>query len=167
MTDATSRQGSSPGDRFPEGSHPYEPGVAGLAAAVQNLSFAGDLAAVQDIVLKSGRGLTGADGATFVLRDGDMCFYGDEDGITPLWKGQHFPLEAHISLWSMVHRRSVAIEDVSVDERVPHDGTSVKSLVVVPIRPADPLGAIGTYWEQRHVATAEEVELLEALAHSQ
>ena len=41
--------------------------------------------------------LVGADGATFVLRDGDCCYYVDEDAISPLWKGQRFPLEACIS----------------------------------------------------------------------
>jgi PAS domain S-box-containing protein len=168
MTDATSSEGSSR-ENLGEHSQPYARGAAGLAAAVQQLSLAHDLPTVQQIVRNAARALTGADGATFVLREGDMCFYADEDGIAPLWKGQPFPLEAHISLWSMVHRRSVAIEDISADDRVPHDAhhaTSVKSLVTVPIRPPDPLGAIGVSWAQRHVPTTEDVELLEALADS-
>jgi GAF domain-containing protein len=34
---------------------------------------------------------------------------------------------------------------------------------MVPIRIADPLGAIGAYWSTPHVATSEEIELLEIL----
>src|SRR5690606_18892459 len=55
------------------------------------------------------------------------------------------------------------------DERVPIDAyrsTFVKSLVMVPIRPADPIGAIGTYWAAPRVASDEEVRLLQALADS-
>ena len=46
-----------------------------------------------DIVRHAARQLVGADGATFVLRDGDKSFYADEDAIAPLWKGLRFPLE--------------------------------------------------------------------------
>ncbi len=44
------------------------------------------------VVRHAARELTGADGATFVLRDADKCFYADEDAIAPLWKGQRFPM---------------------------------------------------------------------------
>ena len=37
-------------------------------------------------------------------------------------------------------------------------------MVVVPVRAADPLGAIGTYWAAKRKPTDEEVRLLEALA---
>jgi hypothetical protein len=59
---------------------------------------------IQEIVRGGARRLTGADGATFVLRDGDKCFYADEDAIEPLWKGQRFPLEQCISGWAMRNR---------------------------------------------------------------
>jgi putative nucleotidyltransferase with HDIG domain len=39
-------------------------------------------------------------------------------------------------------------------------------MAIVPIRQMEPLGAIGNYWAQRHHATEEEVELLQALADS-
>jgi serine/threonine protein kinase len=67
----------------------------------------------------------------------------------------------------MVNRQTVVIADVFADPRVPHDtyrATFVKSTVVVPVRPADPLGAIGTYWAARHEPTEADVRLLEALA---
>jgi diguanylate cyclase (GGDEF)-like protein len=147
----------------------YEAGTKGLVGAVQDLSRARDLPAVQDIIRRAARTLTGADGATFILRDGPMCLYADEDAIAPLWKGRRFPLESCISGWSMLHRQAVLIEDIYADDRIPHDAyrpTFVKSLVMVPIRSTDPLGAIGNYWATRHRATSEEKGLLQALADS-
>ena len=64
-----------------------------LIEVVQELSLARGLDAIVEIVRHAARELTGADGATFVLRDDDKCFYVDEDAISPLWKGQRFPLE--------------------------------------------------------------------------
>jgi serine/threonine protein kinase len=143
------------------------PGVDLLVETVQRLSLARDVETVREIVRRSARRLAGADGATFVLRDGDLCHYVDEDAIGPLWKGQRFPMSACISGWAMLNRQAAVIEDIYVDERIPHDAyrpTFVKSLVMVPIRRLDPLGAIGAYWATRHRATAEEVRLLQALA---
>lgn len=147
---------------------PYYQGLERLVTVVQELSLARDVDTVMAIVRRAARELTGADGATFVLRDkGDMCFYADEDAISPLWKGQRFPMESCISGWTMLHRQHAAIEDIYIDPRIPHDAyrpTFVKSLVMVPIRTLDPLGAIGNYWATRHRPTPEEVELLQALA---
>jgi diguanylate cyclase (GGDEF)-like protein len=140
-----------------------------LVAAVQELSLARTAESVQRIVRTAARELTGADGATFVLRDGDKCFYVDEDAIQPLWKGQRFPLEACISGWTMLNHSHAVIEDIYADDRIPHDAyrpTFVKSLVMVPIRTKEPLGAIGLYWAQRHLATEEEIGLARALADS-
>ncbi len=50
--------------------------------------------AIVEIVRHAARVLTGADGATFILKDKDKCYYVDEDAIEPLWKGKRFPLEA-------------------------------------------------------------------------
>jgi light-regulated signal transduction histidine kinase (bacteriophytochrome) len=69
----------------------------------------------------------------------------------------------------MLNRQAVIIEDIYADSRIPHDAyrpTFVKSLVMMPIRTVEPIGAIGTYWATRHKATAEEVNLLQALADS-
>src|SRR5262249_24969509 len=125
------------------------------------------LEAIQLIVRRAARELTHADGATFVMRDVNLCYYADEDAISPLWKGQRFPMSACISGWAMLNRQAAVIEDIYADERIPHDAyrpTFVKSLVMVPIRRLDPLGAIGAYWATRHRATSEEVRLLQALA---
>jgi light-regulated signal transduction histidine kinase (bacteriophytochrome) len=44
--------------------------------------------------------------------------------------------------------------------------TFVKSMVMVPIRKTHPVGAIGIYWREPHVASEWEVRLLQALADS-
>jgi len=140
-----------------------------LVRAVQELALARDLAAIQAVVRWAARELVGADGATFVLRDGDRCHYADEDAIAPLWKGQRFPMGACVSGWAMLHREAAVIPDIYADARIPHDAyrpTFVRSLVMVPIRTADPVGAIGTYWAAPHAATPWEVGLLCALADS-
>jgi len=144
-------------------------GMKHLVSVVQRLSLARNLETVMAIVRRAVRDLTGADGATFVLREGEHCYYADEDAIGPLWKGRRFPLSACISGWAMLHRQAVAIDDIYADERIPHDAyrtTFVKSLVMTPIRSAAPIGAVGAYWAQNHHASPEEIELLQALADS-
>ena len=139
-----------------------------LIDLITQLSLARGLEEVMSIVRQGARRLTGADGVTFVLRENDLCFYADEDAISPLWKGQRFPMSQCISGWTMLHRQPVVIEDIYADPRIPHDAyrlTFVKSLVMVPVRRDDPVAAIGAYWAQRHVASPEEVDLLLAIAN--
>jgi signal transduction histidine kinase len=146
-----------------------EGGHKRLIAAIQELSLARDLEGVQHVVRRVARELTGADGATFVLRDDGHCFYADEDAIEPLWKGKRFPMQACISGWAMRHRESVVIPDIYADARIPTDAyrpTFVKSLAMVPIRQKEPIGAIGTYWATTRTVTDAELELLQALADS-
>jgi signal transduction histidine kinase/CheY-like chemotaxis protein len=138
-----------------------------LVSVVQELSLARSLETIMDVVRRAARDLSAADGASFILRDNGQCFYAEEDAIGPLWKGQRFPMEACVSGWSMLHRKALAIEDIYVDPRVPHEAyrpTFVKSLLMVPIRTQDPIGAIGVYWAQNHRPTETEVEVLAALA---
>lgn len=140
-----------------------------LVQAIQDLSLARDLSTVQAIVRTAARSIAGSDGATLVLRDGDCCSYVDEDAITPLWKGLRFPLTNCISGWSMLHQAPAVIPDIYEDARIPHDAyrpTFVKSLVMVPIRTKNPIGAIGNYWAHTHAASNDEVEFLQALADS-
>lgn len=142
-------------------------GMQQIVATVQELSEARSLDAVMKIVRTKARHLTGADGATFVLRDGDKCFYAEEDAIEPLWKGLRFPMSACISGWSMLNKQPAAIADIYADPRIPADAyrpTFVKSLLMVPIRSANPIGAIGNYWARNHAPSDEEIELLRALA---
>ncbi|MFT3697046.1 MAG: ATP-binding protein [Kofleriaceae bacterium] len=147
----------------------YVKGMERLVQVVQELSMARDLNTIQVIVRKAAREIGGADGATFVLRDNGKCFYADEDAISPLWKGLRFPMEHCISGWAMLHREHVVIEDIYKDSRIPHDAyrpTFVKSLVMVPIRQIDPVGAIGNYWAHEHRPSETTIKLLQALANS-
>lgn len=140
-----------------------------LVDVVQKLSLARGLDAIVDIVRTAARRLTGCDGATFVLRDGPYCYYVDEDAISPLWKGQRFPLETCISGWAMLNRKSAIIPDIYKDSRIPHAAyrpTFVHSLAMVPIRSYAPIGAIGNYWARHHECTPQELMLLEALANT-
>jgi hypothetical protein len=144
-------------------------GITRLVKAVQELSLTRDLPAIMSVVRHAARELTGADGATFVLRDGDFCYYAEEDAIAPLWKGQRFPLDICISGWAMLNRQPAIIEDIYADPRIPHEAyrpTFVKSLTMVPIRSEAPIGAIGNYWARQRKPTPEEVELLQALANT-
>ena len=150
-------------------SSPGTEGMQQLVAIVQRLSLARDLPSIMGIVRRAARELVHADGATFVLRDGDRCFYAEEDAIAPLWKGQRFPLQACISGWAMLNRQAAVIEDIYLDSRIPHDAyrpTFVKSLVMTPIRTVAPIGAIGVYWATQHLASKAEIDLLQALADS-
>lgn len=147
----------------------YRHATEHLIGVVQQLSLARDIQTVMEIVRRAARELTGSDGSTFVMRDGDQCFYADENAIEPLWKGLRFPMKACVSGWAMLNRQSVVIEDIYLDPRIPIDAyrpTFVKSLAMVPIRTLAPVGAIGNYWAKCHRATAEEMALLQALADS-
>ena len=144
-----------------------DPTLEHLVAVVRELSLARTLEAIMQIVRLAARQLTGADGATFILREHDLCYYAEEDAIAPLWKGRRFPMDICISGWVMLNRQPAVIEDVYADARIPADAyqpTFVKSLVMVPIRTMAPLGAIGTYWAERRQAAPQEVHLLQALA---
>jgi signal transduction histidine kinase len=147
----------------------YVLGMERLVTAVRELSQARDLASVMAVVRRAARDLTSADGASFVLRDGDLCFYADESAIAPLWKGSRFPMSTCVSGWAMLNGTHVVIPDIYDDPRVPaaaYRPTFVKSLAMVPIRQAAPIGAIGIYWAYHHQASATEVKLLQALADS-
>ena len=139
-----------------------------LIQVSQRLSFARTIGDVSRIVGSAARRLAGADGASVVLREGDLCHYVDEDSISPLWKGRRFPAAACISGWSILHGQTAIVPDIRLDERIPQDAykpTFVRSLVMVPIRELEPLGAIGVYWSDIHRPSPECVESLRSLAN--
>lgn len=139
----------------------------GLLDVVRDLSYVHDLAGVTGIVRRAVRQLVRADGATFVLREGDLVHYVDEDAIGPLWKGQRFPIRMCISGHAMLARETITIPDVYKDPRVPHDAyrpTFVRSLAMAPVRKDDPIAAVGAYWADIHETTPREAALLESLA---
>ena len=125
---------------------------------------------VREIVSSAARHLVGADGVTFVLRDGDDCVYMEEEAIGPLWKGKRFPMRDCISGWVMTHGQPVVVPDIFKDPRIPIEAylpTFVRSLAMVPIGKERPIGAIGAYWATTgHHATDSQLETLVALADS-
>ena len=138
-----------------------------LVTAVQELSLARDIEEVGNIVRVAARKLAGADGATFILKDGDNCYYADEDAIAPLWKGHRFPMHSCVSGWAMMHKEAAVIPDIYNDDRVPVEAyrpTFVKTMVMVPVRRLDPIAAIGNYWAEQHTPPEENIRLLQSLA---
>src|SRR3954468_7742696 len=131
------------------------------------LQSAATLPRIGEIVRRSARQVAGADGATFVLRDGELCFYADEDAIAPLWKGQRFPMTECISGWAMLNRQTVTVPDIEHDDRVPlaaYRPTFVRSLTMTPINREQPVGAIGAYWAGVGARQGDGTDALESLA---
>ncbi len=140
-----------------------------LLGITKELSFARDIAEVRAVIRSYARELIASDGITFILKEGEECHYCEEDAIAPLWKGRKFPLSDCISGWVMLNGQPAAIEDIYSDSRIPFDAyrpTFVKSLAMVPVRREDPMAAIGAYWATPHLATAEEMSILQFLADS-
>ena len=136
--------------------------------ALVRLRGAESLHDIHQAVRTAARQLVDADGATFVLRSDDECIYVDEDAISPLWRGQRFPVSECISGWAMLHNEHAAIRDITRDERIPQDAyrpTFVKSLLITPIGHGnETFGAIGAYWAQSYRATDRDIEALRELA---
>lgn len=146
-----------------------DPTLSALDRLALDLSMARGIEEIMAVVRRSARGLVGADGISFILRDNGRCYYADEDAIAPLWKGQRFPMETCISGWAMQHAEVVVIEDIYEDDRIPHAAyrpTFVRSLVMVPVRHEDPVAAIGAYWAHRHRPAPEVVRALRRIANS-
>ncbi len=138
-----------------------------LITAIKELAAARTLETVMAAVRFYARRLTNSDGVAFILRDGDLCYYADEDAISPLWKGQRFPISQCIGGWVMLNKQPVVIEDIYADRRISlemYRPTFVNSLAMVPIRVNDPLGALGCYWARHYQPTDVEVQLMQTLA---
>lgn len=140
-----------------------------LSVAQDRLARAENLDEIIAIVRDSARAICSADGVTFVLRDGDKCHYVEEEAIGPLWKGQKFPMATCISGWAMMHGKTAVIEDIFVDDRIPHDvyrKTFVKSLIMTPVGKDGAVAAIGAYWSEFRAFSEREVAVIVALAAS-
>jgi two-component sensor histidine kinase len=63
----------------------------------------------------------------------------------------------------------VVIPDIYLDDRIPHDAyrpTFVKSLIMTPVRPDDPIAAIGAYWAENHQPSPDVVAKLQVMARA-
>ncbi|MFP4163820.1 MAG: PAS domain S-box protein [Chitinispirillaceae bacterium] len=133
------------------------------------LSLARDIESITRIVSRFAKYSISADGATFILRENETCYYADEESVQPLWKGKRFPLSSCISGWVILNEETAVIQDIYSDNRIPADTykpTFVKSLLMVPIRSSDPLGAIGVYWARNHLPSPEEKHVLQTVANT-
>lgn len=140
-----------------------------LTQAMETLSACGTMAEIARETRIAARALTGADGITVVLRESRMVRYIDEDAISPLWKGQAFPIAQCISGLAMLGRETIVIEDVFADPRVPHEfyrQTFVKSMAMAPVRKFNPVAAIGAYWATRRMPHPVEIACLEGMAQA-
>ncbi|MBK5198236.1 MAG: DUF4118 domain-containing protein [Methyloceanibacter sp.] len=136
---------------------------------LRRLSVADSIEEIVSVVTQAARALLGADGITFVLRDGDLCYYFDEDAVSSLWKGKRFPMTACISGWCMLKAEAAVISDIYQDERIPQDAyrpTFVKSLAMVPVGREKPMAAIGAYWATTRQITERELKLLQTVANT-
>lgn len=138
-----------------------------ITALFDRLANVDDITEMSRIVVQATRQLVGAQGATFVIREEDQCYYLDEDAVGPLWRGMKFPLTACIAGWCMLSGRSVGVPDISADDRIPHDvyeTTFVKSLIMAPVSEHEPIAAMGVYWSEIKEHTAQTVQIVEAIA---
>ena len=140
-----------------------------LVQAIEKLAGAAGMDDIVETLRATARQLIVADGIAVILREGEQCWYVEEDAMGPLWKGHRFPLASCISGWAMINRETVVIEDIRDDCRIPQDlyqETFVRGLLMVPVRSDDPIGAIGAYWSDSYRATATQVGALERLARA-
>lgn len=146
------------------------PEVETLIDLVRHLLQADNAADIIAKALHAVRRLTGADGASFVVKeDGDHCRYVDEDAIAPLWKGRRFPLNDCVSGWVIKHNAAAVVSDICQDPRVPaslYEPTFVRSLVVTPVRTDATMAALGAYWSRTSRANAEEIAAVETIGHA-
>jgi GAF domain-containing protein len=141
--------------------------VNSLAELEAAFAQAGDISTMLKIASRTARDLTGADGASVVLREGEHCCYVEEDAIEPLWKGRRFPLSACVSGWAIRNNAQVVIEDIYRDPRIPaaaYKPTFVRSLAMAPVGRHKPIGSIGNYWARIHNPTRNEVASLQSIA---
>lgn len=138
-----------------------------LARVVERLAEVRQIEPLLEIVRQAARHLTGSDGVTLALRDGDNCIFMEEDAIGPLWKGRAFPVSECAAGWVITHNQPAVIEDVFADPRVNHEAcraTFVKSLAIVPVGRDTAKAAISCSWAKNYRATGDEVALQQALA---
>ena len=138
-----------------------------LLSVVESLSRTSSTEEIIEVIRAKARRLIGSDGIALILRDEDLCHYIEEDAVGPLWKGHKFSMTECISGWSMIHRKTAVIPDVSIDERIPfhlYRDTFVRSLLMAPVGVSSPIGALGAYWSNVYEPTQYEIETIETLA---
>lgn len=150
-------------DRRGDNSEP----TAALQDLVRGLRAKRSIEDVAQLVARTTRSLTSADGVTVVLREGDLCHYFEEDTVSELWKGQRFPAKSCISGWCIQTGQSVVIPDVFADDRIPRDvyrKTFVQGMAMVPVGKGKAIAALGAYWGAGRQIDGKVVEQLIAIS---
>lgn len=140
-----------------------------LVEAVKSLSESRDLQTIEKIITAYAREFSRADAAAIILKEGDYCYYAEEDSIQPIWKNKKFRMSECVSGWVMLNKEAVVIKDIYEDSRISiadYENTFVKSLVMFPVRTHDSIAAIGCYWKINHEPTEMELQFLQTLADS-
>lgn len=135
-----------------------------LAQAIGLLDSASGRDDATTILRDHARAIADADGITVVLREGEQVFYAAEDAISPLWTGQHFPIERCISGLAIMAGEPILIPDIRNDSRVPLNAylaTFVASMAMFPIGRT---AALGAYWRLPGAVDLDAVGLMTRLA---
>src|SRR5262249_49833890 len=122
--------------------------------------------AVIEVVRINARHACSADGVCFVLREGDLCYYVEEDAIAPLWKGQRFPISACMSGWSMLSGQTAVVSGVCSAPLIAPDvyrRTFVKSLIMTPVGEDGTVAAIGAYWQDKRYFSEREIAAVKTM----
>jgi PAS domain S-box-containing protein len=138
-----------------------------LTAVLRELSLARDRGQIAAAMTAGTRRLLGADGASLAVREGDACVHAGEDAIAPLWPGRAPDLASELPGWVVRHAESAAIADVHAETARPVGalrGTFVRAALMVPVGSADPVGALGAFWNIPRAPAPDEIETLETLA---
>jgi GAF domain-containing protein len=138
-----------------------------LKEVIDGLGTADSMEEIVQTIRISARTIAGADGITFVRREGEFVHYVAEDAVSPLWSGQRFPIQACISGIAILTRAPVIIPDVFADPRVPHaayEPTFVKSMAMFPLGVSEKRAAIGAYWARSGHIDDDTIKLLGTLA---
>ncbi|MBU1172480.1 MAG: PAS domain S-box protein [Proteobacteria bacterium] len=140
-----------------------------LTQVVQDLSTVRSIGPIMDIVRSAAQELLQSDRATFVLKEGARYHYKQPDDMEQPIREKCLPMQQCISDWAIRRKERLIIEDVTLEKNIP-DGlnrpVNVTSLIIIPIRIKDPVGAIGVYWIKLHKPTREDLQILQALVDS-
>lgn len=141
-----------------------------LASALSRMPGAASPGAVMAIVRSQARSLAGAAGVCLINPHGHQLHFAADDALGDLpTSGEAEPVCACLAAWVTEHGQTAVVADVDQDERVSAQARAapqVRSLVMVPL--ADPASelAVGAYWSRPRRFEAEEVAILESIAHA-
>jgi signal transduction histidine kinase len=138
-----------------------------LADFVARLTTAHTFEDVATLATEAVCRVTGADGATLVVADDNVCFAVDAASMRSARSAQRFSLGD--CLYGSVIRqpRALHIRDAGADDRSaydPHVPASATTLCILPLRPTAPVGALGMHWHAAHEPSTGERMAAESIA---